>query len=171
MCHVLSNNAAVPWVVWGFFKLITPFIDPRTREKLKFNEDMTQYVPAEHLWSEYQSQGKQDFEYDHSVYWPALNKLCEERRTQKLKRWEDAGKAVGESEDYLCGRTNVSVGSTESKADIILNGVKATEDASCTDEAAEKPEDLKVGEMKLEEKKVEAKVEAKETAPDVTTAS
>ncbi|KAI9788427.1 MAG: hypothetical protein M1833_003008, partial [Piccolia ochrophora] len=29
----------LPWFINGFFKLITPFIDPMTREKLKFNED------------------------------------------------------------------------------------------------------------------------------------
>jgi hypothetical protein len=92
----------VPWVVWGFFKLITPFIDPLTREKLKFNEDMTQYVPKEQLWTEFG--GELNFEYDHSTYWPALRKLCEERRAAHVQRWEAGGKQIGELEDYLKGR-------------------------------------------------------------------
>jgi len=138
----------VPWIVWGFFKIITPFIDPHTRDKLKFNEDMTQYVPAEHLWSEYQSQGKQDFEYDHAVYWPALNKLCDERREAREKRWEAAGKVVGESEDYLAGRTDVSVGAVDAKPDVVQNGETA--------KAVEKPEDLSLEAMNIEEKKVVA---------------
>ncbi|CAJ2508044.1 Uu.00g092300.m01.CDS01 [Anthostomella pinea] len=92
----------VPWVVWGFFKLITPFIDPLTREKLKFNEDMAQYVPKEQLWSEFTG-GELQFDYDHSVYWPALQKLCAERRAEWTQRWEAGGKQVGETEDYLKG--------------------------------------------------------------------
>ncbi|KAI0891581.1 CRAL/TRIO domain-containing protein [Annulohypoxylon nitens] len=92
----------VPWVVWGFFKLITPFIDPLTREKLKFNEDMTQFVPKEQLWSEFPG-GELQFEYNHDVYWPALQKLCAEKRAEKVKRWEAGGKQIGEKEDYLKG--------------------------------------------------------------------
>ncbi|KAI1861233.1 uncharacterized protein JN550_011055 [Neoarthrinium moseri] len=91
----------VPWVVWGFFKLITPFIDPLTREKLKFNEDMSQYVPKEQLWTEFM--GDLNFEYDHATYWPALTKLCAERREAKRQRWEAGGKHIGELEDYLTG--------------------------------------------------------------------
>src|SRR6266487_2340725 len=81
---------SVPWVVWGFFKLITPFIDPLTREKLKFNEDTKIYVPAEQLWTE--NGGQLNFEYDHSVYWPTLSKICAEKRAALKERWEKAGK-------------------------------------------------------------------------------
>lgn len=98
----------MPWIVWGFFKIITPFIDPVTREKLKFNEDMRQYVPSEQLWST-DWNGDMDFEYDHETYWPALNKLCKDKREDKLARWKAAGSIIGESEDYLTGGTNVSV--------------------------------------------------------------
>lgn len=87
--------------MWGFFKLITPFIDPLTREKLKFNEDTKLYVPAEQLWTE--NGGQLNFEYDHSVYWPTLSKICAERRAALKERWEKAGKRYGESEVYLKG--------------------------------------------------------------------
>lgn len=100
--------STVPWVVWGFFKLITPFIDPVTREKLKFNEDMKQYVPPAQLWSADWG-GEMDFEYDHEQYWPALNALCAARRAEKNRRWVAGGKLVGESEDFLAGGTDVSV--------------------------------------------------------------
>lgn len=93
----------MPWVVWGFFKLITPFIDPLTREKLKFNEDMRQYVPEEQLWTEFN--GTLDFTYDHSVYWPALQKLCNERREEQRRRWVAGGELIGEHEDYLGGHS------------------------------------------------------------------
>lgn len=94
--------------MWGFFKIITPFIDPVTREKLKFNEDMKQYVPPEQLWSADWG-GDMDFEYDHSVYWPALNDMCRQRREDRRRRWEAAGGLIGESEDYLAGGTDESV--------------------------------------------------------------
>ncbi|KAJ2903985.1 putative cral trio domain-containing protein [Zalerion maritima] len=93
---------AVPWVVWGFFKLITPFIDPRTREKLHFNEDMTQFVPKEQLWTEYPG-GEMAFEYEHETYWPALWKLCQERRAARREKWVKGGKHIGEYEDFMTG--------------------------------------------------------------------
>jgi hypothetical protein len=88
-------------VVWGFFKLITPFIDPLTREKLKFNEDVRLYVPPEQLWTEFN--GDVEFEYDHDVYWPALQKLCEEKHVEQKARWVAAGSRYGESEAVIRG--------------------------------------------------------------------
>ncbi|RDA93028.1 hypothetical protein CP533_0736 [Ophiocordyceps camponoti-saundersi (nom. inval.)] len=95
------------WVVGGFFKIITPFIDPVTREKLKFNEDMRLYVPAEQLWNSDWG-GEMDFEYEHATYWSALHDMCRRRRDERVKRWEAAGSCVGESELYLAGGTDVS---------------------------------------------------------------
>lgn len=129
----------MPWVVWGFFKLITPFIDPLTREKLKFNEDMNQYVPTEQLWTEFD--GQLEFEYEHSVYWPALIKLCNERRADRMARWVAGGKLVGELEDYLAGALTTGAGSEPT--------VDANTDVN-TDATTE------VVEKKLEELKVEA---------------
>ncbi|KAK0635826.1 CRAL-TRIO domain-containing protein [Bombardia bombarda] len=97
----------VPWIVNGFFKLITPFIDPMTREKLKFNEDMSQYVPKEQLWNEFH--GALEFDYDHSVYWPALMKMCKERREARYQRWVAGGQQIGELEDYISGHVQVGV--------------------------------------------------------------
>ena len=108
----------VPWVVWGFFKLITPFIDPLTREKLKFNEDMRKYVPEEQLWTEFN--GSLDFKYDHSVYWPALHKLCDERRETRRQRWIQGGRLIGEHEDFLAGQ------SPKGAASPATNGVAVT---------------------------------------------
>lgn len=49
------------------------------------------------------SGGEVDFKYDHSVYWPALEKITNERRQQRKERWEKGGKIIGESEIYLWG--------------------------------------------------------------------
>ncbi|KAK5939095.1 Phosphatidylinositol transfer protein (PITP) [Knufia obscura] len=91
----------VPWVIWGFFKMITPFIDPVTKEKIKFNEDFGLHVPREQLMKE--AKGSVNFQYDHATYWPALNKLCELKRNAFRERWEAAGKRIGEYEMYLRG--------------------------------------------------------------------
>lgn len=93
--------ANVPFMVNGFFKLIQPFIDPLTRVKIKFNEDFGLYVPREQLMKE--AGGEVNFEYDHTSYWPSLNKLCDIKRQQYRERWEKAGKHIGESEVYLRG--------------------------------------------------------------------
>ena len=79
-----------------------------TKEKLKFNEEMRKHAPPEQLWTEFQ--GDLEFEYEHSVYWPALLELCEERRREHKERWVKAGKHYGESELYLKGGDGQSIG-------------------------------------------------------------
>ncbi|KAL8712076.1 MAG: hypothetical protein Q9220_003509 [cf. Caloplaca sp. 1 TL-2023] len=91
----------VPWVVWTFFKLINPFIDPATREKLKFDQDLRQFVPAAQLLKTFG--GDVDFVYEHETYWPALNKLAEQKRERMMERWIRNGRRLGESEFYLRG--------------------------------------------------------------------
>lgn len=90
-----------------FFKLITPFIDPQTRQKLKFNEDLCQHVPPSQLMKSVG--GEVEFRYDHSVYWPALIKLAEQRREAYRERWIRGGKQIGELENYLKGEDIPSV--------------------------------------------------------------
>jgi hypothetical protein len=101
----------VPFMIWGFFKLITPFIDPLTREKIKFNDDSAIHVPREQLLKE--SGGDVEFEYDHSLFWPALNKLADGKRAEQKARWEKAGKRVGEYEMYLKGGQEQSLSDIE----------------------------------------------------------
>jgi hypothetical protein len=97
----------VPWYISGFFKLITPFIDPVTRTKLVFSEPIKNYVPSEQLLIPFG--GDVDFEYNHDIYWPALDKLCTQRRKEYHGRWVKAGKAIGENETYLRGGDHASL--------------------------------------------------------------
>ncbi|KAL8913292.1 MAG: hypothetical protein Q9171_001856 [Xanthocarpia ochracea] len=91
----------IPWIVQPFFKLINPFIDPATREKLKFDQDLRLFVPPAQLLKTHG--GDVDFVYEHEVYWPALNELAAKKRAVMVERWEAAGKKIGESEWYLRG--------------------------------------------------------------------
>ena len=82
-------------------KLVTPFIDPQTRNKIVYNEEMRRHVPPEQLRKSHG--GDLEFEYDHAKYWPAFVHMAEERRKERHERWVQAGKRVGEFEAYLRG--------------------------------------------------------------------
>lgn len=74
---------------------------------MKFNQELRQHVPADHLMKV--MGGDVEFQYDHSIYWPALNQLVELRRREYRERWIQGGKRVGEYENYLRGGTQPSL--------------------------------------------------------------
>jgi len=140
----------VPWYVTTFLKLVSPFIDPVTKTKMRYNEPLTQHVPASQLMKN--AGGEVDFEYDHSVYWPALDELAAERRAARKERWHAAGKLVGESEVYLWGGDEKSVGvAQEAKSEPALQNGSAGQESGV--EAGLAKLDVKDGD---EIKKVEA---------------
>ncbi|OXV06818.1 hypothetical protein Egran_05415 [Elaphomyces granulatus] len=104
----------LPFIIWGFMKIVSPFIDPITRDKLRINVDPCEYVPPEQLMEALG--GEVEFEYDHSEYWPALNALAERRRQEYLERWVKGGKRVGEHDNYLRGGPGKGLAATESKS-------------------------------------------------------
>ncbi|KAF3902782.1 Patellin-3 [Arthrobotrys entomopaga] len=91
----------IPWWANLFLKAIWPFIDPVTRPKLKYNEDMSQHVPKSQLLKEFN--GDVDFTYDHAAYWPNFIKLAADKRKRYEERWKANGSQIGESEFYLKG--------------------------------------------------------------------
>lgn len=91
----------IPWLGWTFLKIIHPFIDPLTREKLVFDQPFPEYVPKDNLDKDFG--GVLDFEYDHEKYWPALVAMAEEKRQRYYKRFEKFGSKVGLSEVDLRG--------------------------------------------------------------------
>ncbi|KAK5137304.1 hypothetical protein LTR08_000274 [Meristemomyces frigidus] len=97
----------LPWYVTTFFKLISGLIDPVTKEKMKFNEDVRNYVPPEQLWNAYA--GDLDFVYEHQSYWPAFAAETDRRRQAYRQRWETSGKRIGEYEAYLRGGDHPSL--------------------------------------------------------------
>jgi hypothetical protein len=99
----------VPWLLNAFFKLISPFIDPITRQKMKFNP---RAVEDGHFAGDAITKawgGSCDFVWDHEAYWPALDKLCRERREAWMVKWRGLGGKVGVREwDYKDGSNLLS---------------------------------------------------------------
>ncbi|CAI6341187.1 unnamed protein product [Periconia digitata] len=125
----------LPWYVTTFLKLVSPFIDPVTKTKMRYNEPLTDHIPSSQLMKV--SGGEVDFKYDHSIYWPALDTLAKERRAARTERWEKAGKLVGESEIYLWGGEEKSVGATEVKEEAKeTNGTVAADSTPAANTAA-----------------------------------
>ncbi|KAI0077866.1 CRAL/TRIO domain-containing protein [Panus rudis PR-1116 ss-1] len=85
----------VPWLINAFFKLITPFVDPVTRVKMRFNPQVVEegIFKPDGVWKEFG--GEIDFVYDHDKYWNALVKMCEERKKTYLERWRKLGGKIG----------------------------------------------------------------------------
>ncbi|KAG6909051.1 hypothetical protein DXG01_002203 [Tephrocybe rancida] len=98
----------VPFYLNMFYKLINPFIDPVSREKMKFNPRTVEdnLFTGDMLMAEWWG-GDRDFEYTHEKYWPALVKLCESRQEMSLSKWRALGGTVGLKEwDYKGGAMN-----------------------------------------------------------------
>lgn len=89
----------IPWLGWTFLKIIHPFIDPLTREKLVFDEPFPNYVPLEQLDKDFG--GHVNFEYKHEVYWPKMVEIAEQKKKNYIKRFEALGSRIGLSERDL----------------------------------------------------------------------
>lgn len=102
-----------PWMMSGFYKLVSPFIDPLTKEKIRFDEDLKNYVPNEQLWGPFG--GELKFDYDHATYWPSLAEEAARRRAAYTQRWIAGGKLIGEHEAYLRGGDTKSLRETQAQ--------------------------------------------------------
>jgi len=83
----------VPMFFWAFYKLVGPFVDPVTKEKICFTRQAAEarnFIDPQQLEKDCFS-GDLKFVYNHNVYWPALTRLCEERRSAQLERWRKFG--------------------------------------------------------------------------------
>ncbi|GMM29822.1 phosphatidylinositol transporter [Martiniozyma asiatica (nom. inval.)] len=112
----------IPFLGRAFLKLIYPFIDPLTREKLVFDANFIDFVPKEQLDKEFE--GNVDFEYNHSVYFPNVVKIASERRKHYMERFHKFGAVVGLSEVDLRGKNDaitIPVGKHPWNKDIIAD--------------------------------------------------
>ncbi|ODV67012.1 hypothetical protein HYPBUDRAFT_139343 [Hyphopichia burtonii NRRL Y-1933] len=94
----------IPWLGWTFLKIIHPFIDPLTREKLVFDQPFPNYVPIEQLDKDFG--GDVNFEYNHEKYWPEMLRLADLKKQKYIKRFEKFGSKIGLSEVDLRGNAD-----------------------------------------------------------------
>ncbi|KAI0299853.1 CRAL-TRIO domain-containing protein [Russula brevipes] len=64
----------LPMILSFFYKGIAPFLDPVTREKMRFNPDLFELVPRQQLDADFG--GDYEFEFDHEAYWSQLIEKC-----------------------------------------------------------------------------------------------
>ncbi|GAA6004749.1 CRAL-TRIO domain-containing protein [Rhodotorula paludigena] len=97
-CERLGKAVCVdiPQIFFAFYKLVSPFVDPITKEKIRFLDkpDATALIPPSQLQKIFG--GDINLEYNHKEYFPALTKLCFERKAANLERWRKYG-------DNKCG--------------------------------------------------------------------
>jgi len=65
----------LPTILSFFYKGIAPFLDPVTREKMRFNPDLFELVPREQLDADFG--GEYEYEFDHEAYWNQLIEACD----------------------------------------------------------------------------------------------
>ncbi|SJX65036.1 related to PDR16-protein involved in lipid biosynthesis and multidrug resistance / PHO13-4-nitrophenylphosphatase [Sporisorium reilianum f. sp. reilianum] len=81
VAHILQNHYVerlgrafivnVPWFINAFFTAVTPFLDPITKEKIRFNANLAEFVPADQLDAEFAG-GRYNYEWDFQKYWSTL---------------------------------------------------------------------------------------------------
>lgn len=64
----------LPMILSFFYRGISPFLDPVTRDKMRFNPDLFELVPREQLDADFG--GDYRFEFDHEAYWSQLIEAC-----------------------------------------------------------------------------------------------
>lgn len=80
----------VPTIFWGFYRLVSPFVDPVTKDKIRFNPDTRTLVPPSQLDKEIFG-GDYDFVYKHEEYYSYLDQMCRKRREEQFARWQQFG--------------------------------------------------------------------------------
>ncbi|KAI0321247.1 CRAL-TRIO domain-containing protein [Amylostereum chailletii] len=64
----------LPYLLSFFYKGISPFLDPITRDKMRFNPDLFELIPRSQLDADFG--GDYEFEWDFEAYWAQMVEHC-----------------------------------------------------------------------------------------------
>ncbi|CCM01164.1 uncharacterized protein FIBRA_03212 [Fibroporia radiculosa] len=64
----------LPMILSFFYKGISPFLDPITRDKMRFNPDLLELIPKEQLDADFG--GDYEFEFEPNTYWDQIVAAC-----------------------------------------------------------------------------------------------
>lgn len=113
----------IPFLLNAFFSFITPFVDPVTRPKMKFNCEVVKegiFTPTT-VWKQFG--GEVELVYEHEKYWPSFVEMTSKRRATLIERWKELGGTVGLKEwDIRMVLNDVQQSSKEPVVDL-ANGV------------------------------------------------
>ncbi|GAA5884608.1 hypothetical protein JCM6882_005320 [Rhodosporidiobolus microsporus] len=116
-CERLGKAVCVniPQIFFAFYKLVGPFVDPVTKDKIRFLDkpDATSLIPPSQLQTIFG--GDVNMEYDHEKYFPALTKLCFERKAANLERWKKFGNGACGVDEAIIRGARVPGGVSESE--------------------------------------------------------
>ncbi|KAF9969458.1 hypothetical protein BGZ73_008190 [Actinomortierella ambigua] len=81
-----------PFVFWGVWKIIEPWLDPVVASKIKFtrsDSELTQYIPAERLPDKYDG-GKDHYKYEYIPVSPSENDRMKDTETKErlMDEWK-----------------------------------------------------------------------------------
>ncbi|THH09331.1 hypothetical protein EW145_g2088 [Phellinidium pouzarii] len=65
----------MPMILAFFYKGIAPFMDPVTRDKIRFNPDLLELIPAEQLDANFG--GQFEYEFEPESYWSQIVEHCD----------------------------------------------------------------------------------------------
>lgn len=144
----------LPFLVNAFFKVITPFVDPVTRPKMRFNPEIVKegiFTP-EACWKEFG--GEIEFVYEHEKYWGKLVGLVNERKKRQLERWKALGGRVGLKEwDVRSGedsKRTEEAEKTEVKGEVVTGAEAEVKDEATTGAESEKvPASVETSEVQI----------------------
>ncbi|EJD49126.1 CRAL/TRIO domain-containing protein [Auricularia subglabra TFB-10046 SS5] len=158
----------VPFLVNLFFKAVLPFVDPKTRTKLHFNPTLPDpaLISGASLLKADGWPGDVDFAYEHAAYWPALVRLCAERREREVEFWrahQGAKIGAGEWERKLAAQ-DVELGEGEGGETIEAETLVAA--ALIPESVVETVEVNGAAEKEMEEKEDEGTGGGKESAEE-----
>ena len=83
----------IPWIGYALLKVMTPLIDPNTKQRLVFDEPFTNRIDSSNL--DYHYGGDLKFDYNHESYWPDFKTKVEGRRAENYERWVKLGGSIG----------------------------------------------------------------------------
>lgn len=101
---------------YTFYKLVGPFVDPVTKDKIRFNPDCRTLVPPSQLDKQVFG-GDFDFEYKHDEYFMHLHEMTKKKREANMERWRQyGGNKCGLSEFIIKGGNQQDETTTEAKS-------------------------------------------------------
>lgn len=139
----LSAISRIPSIFYGFYRLVSPFVDPVTKDKIRFNPDCRTLVPPSQL-DKLAFGGDFNFEYQHDSYFPFMHEIAKKRREENLARWRQyGGNKCGLSEFIIKGgmqneRTSDDFEREQAAAGTAVNGAQAATSSLVAGQANEK---------------------------------